>query len=62
MNGGPNKSTGTFGYDTAYSFHPGGLQVAYGDGAVQFISETIDINIWNALSKKADRSTLKYNP
>ena len=62
MNGGPNKSTGTFAYDTAYSFHPGGLQVAYGDGAVQFISETIDINIWNALSKKADRSTLKYNP
>jgi prepilin-type N-terminal cleavage/methylation domain-containing protein len=62
MNGGPNKSSGTFSYDTAYSFHPGGLQVAYGDGAVQFINESIDINIWNALSKKADGSTLKYAP
>jgi prepilin-type N-terminal cleavage/methylation domain-containing protein len=62
MNGGPNKSTGTFSFDTAYSFHPGGLQVAYGDAAVQFINETIDINVWNALAKKADRSSLKYNP
>ena len=62
MNGGPNKSTGTFAFDTAYSFHPGGLQVAYGDAAVQFINETIDINVWNALAKKADRSTLKYAP
>jgi hypothetical protein len=48
--------------DTPYSFHPGGLQVAYGDAAVQFINETIDINVWNALAKKADGSTLKYNP
>lgn len=62
MSGGPNKSTGSFNYDTAYSFHPGGLQVAYGDGAVQFINETIDINVWNALAKKADGSTLKYTP
>jgi prepilin-type N-terminal cleavage/methylation domain-containing protein len=62
MSGGPNKSTGTFDFDTAYSFHPGGLQVAYGDAAVQFINETIDINVWNALAKKADGLTLKYNP
>ena len=62
MNGGPNKSSGTFSFDTAYSFHPGGLHVAYGDAAVQFINETIDINVWNALAKKADGSTLKYTP
>ena len=61
MSGGPNKSTGTFNVDTPYSFHPGGLQVAYGDAAVQFINDSIDINVWNALAKKADGSTLKYN-
>jgi prepilin-type N-terminal cleavage/methylation domain-containing protein len=66
MQGGPNPSTVSSANDagplTPYSFHPGGLQVAYGDAAVQFINETIDINVWNALAKKADRSTLKYTP
>jgi hypothetical protein len=66
MQGGPNPSTVSSANEsgplTPYSFHPGGLQVAYGDAAVQFINETIDINVWNALAKKADRSSLKYNP
>ncbi len=32
------------------SRHPGGVQTVLGDGAARFISETIDINTWRALS------------
>jgi len=38
-----------------YSFrsqHPGGLQFAMGDGSVQFVSDTIDINVYRALSTR----------
>ena len=41
-----------------YSFHPGGLTLAFGDGSTQFISETIAITVWNAIANKADGSTL----
>jgi prepilin-type N-terminal cleavage/methylation domain-containing protein len=41
-----------------YSFHPGGLTLAYGDGATQFINETISITVWNAIANKADGSPL----
>ncbi len=41
-----------------YSFHPGGLTLAFGDGATQFINETIGIAIWNAIANKADGSPL----
>jgi prepilin-type N-terminal cleavage/methylation domain-containing protein len=64
MQGGPNPSTVSSNNDagplTPYSFHPGGLQVAYGDAAVKFINDSIDINVWNALARKADGSTLRY--
>ncbi len=33
-----------------YSDHPGGANVCLGDGAVRFISETIDQDVWAALS------------
>lgn len=66
MQSGPNPATVSSSPDqasnTPYSFHPGGLHVAYGDGAVQFINETIDINVWNALARRNDGSSLKYNP
>jgi prepilin-type N-terminal cleavage/methylation domain-containing protein len=32
------------------SRHPGGVQVALGDGSARFISETIDLTIWRALA------------
>jgi prepilin-type processing-associated H-X9-DG protein len=48
--------------NTPYSFHPGGLHVAYGDGAVQFVNETIADNVWDALSQRNDGSAVKYNP
>jgi type II secretory pathway pseudopilin PulG len=32
------------------SRHPGGVQVSLSDGSTRFVSETIDISIWRALS------------
>lgn len=66
MASGPNPATVSTqtgpASNTPYSFHPGGLHVAFGDGAVQFINETIDITVWNALSQRNDGKALKYNP
>lgn len=66
MDQGPNRAVVSTSVSSApntpYSFHPGGLHVAFGDGAVQFINETIDINVWNALARRNDGTSLKYNP
>jgi len=40
------------------SKHPGGVQVVLGDGAGKFISQTIDINTWRALSTTRGQETL----
>lgn len=40
------------------SLHPGGVQVALGDGSVRFISETIEINTWRHLSTMRDGQVL----
>jgi len=34
---------------SARSRHPGGVQVALMDGSVRFVSETIDIETWQAV-------------
>jgi prepilin-type N-terminal cleavage/methylation domain-containing protein len=39
------------------SKHPGGLQMAMGDGSVHFIVETIDYRLWNALGSRAGGET-----
>jgi len=35
---------------TARSNHPGGVQVLMGDGSVHFVSETVALNVWQAVS------------
>ena len=37
-------------YKAARSRHPGGVNVALGDGSVRFVSETIDLTIWRNLA------------
>ncbi|QDU64368.1 Type II secretion system protein G precursor [Planctomycetes bacterium Pan216] len=37
-----------------YSFHPGGAQILFGDGAVQFVDEQIDVGTMERLVKRAD--------
>ncbi|MEN6497982.1 MAG: DUF1559 domain-containing protein [Thermoguttaceae bacterium] len=41
------------------SRHPGGVQVSLCDGSVRFISESIEINTWRALSTTRGGETLK---
>lgn len=62
LSGQPNVYNSTNPYGTPFSFHPGGLHVAFGDGAVQFINETIASNVWQALARKADGTATKYQP
>jgi prepilin-type processing-associated H-X9-DG protein len=34
---------------TARSYHPGGVNLALGDGSVRFVQETIQLDIWRAI-------------
>jgi hypothetical protein len=42
----------------ARSKHPGGVQVVLCDASVQFVSETIDLNVWRAASTQAGSESL----
>ena len=43
---------------TARSSHPGGVNVLLGDGSVQFVSQVINLNVWQALSSPSDGETV----
>ncbi len=43
---------GTEGSSQPYSFHPGGLQVTFGDGSVRFLDETASIEVITALTTR----------
>ncbi len=47
-------------YDTyaARSRHAGGVQVALCDGSARFVSDTIDLNLWRALSTSQGNETI----
>jgi prepilin-type processing-associated H-X9-DG protein len=36
----------------ATSRHAGGVNVAFGDGGVRFVQNTIDLNLWRALGSR----------
>jgi prepilin-type processing-associated H-X9-DG protein/prepilin-type N-terminal cleavage/methylation domain-containing protein len=44
------------------SYHPGGCNVAFADGSVQFVSQMIDINLYRRLGSRADGTPGGYNP
>jgi hypothetical protein len=56
MENGPNTviTTDQWTPSSPFSFHPGGLSLAYADGATQFIDESIAITVWNAIANRAD--------
>lgn len=47
--GGDDISPLTYAAMTANSLHPGGVNAFFADGAVRFMSENIDRNVWRAL-------------
>uniref|UniRef100_A0A7C4LLC6 DUF1559 domain-containing protein n=1 Tax=Schlesneria paludicola TaxID=360056 RepID=A0A7C4LLC6_9PLAN len=51
--GGERMAGGGDGAYTARSFHPGGVNAALADGSARFISSTIDLSVWRALSTRA---------
>ena len=49
-----------FGFvDEMYSEHPGGANVLFGDGSVQFISELINQLVWAAMATRAGNETVE---
>tara|TARA_R110002111_G_scaffold262794_1_gene341066 strand:+ start:2189 stop:3133 length:945 start_codon:yes stop_codon:yes gene_type:complete len=44
--------------EAAGSYHTGGAQFVFGDGRVRFLSENIDMTLYQALSTRAKRETL----
>jgi prepilin-type N-terminal cleavage/methylation domain-containing protein/prepilin-type processing-associated H-X9-DG protein len=45
----PCTTTATIYYITARSKHPGGVNIAFGDGSVQFINSSVTSGVWHAL-------------
>ena len=48
---------GTIGFYAARSFHTGGVQCAYGDGSVLFISNQVNTNAWRYANAVNDGNT-----
>jgi prepilin-type processing-associated H-X9-DG protein len=40
------------------SLHPGGAQFLFGDGSVHFLSETVDMKVYNYLGDKNDKTAV----
>ncbi len=53
----PYTYYGSQGTSEAYSFHPLGINVVFGDGAVHFIPETTDISVFAKFIARADGLT-----
>ena len=47
-------------YQAARSAHPGGVMAAFGDGAVKYISNDIDIFVWRAMTSSAGGEIVNY--
>jgi prepilin-type N-terminal cleavage/methylation domain-containing protein/prepilin-type processing-associated H-X9-DG protein len=47
-----------YGWFAARSFHPGGVNVALGDGSVRFVSDTVERTTWNILGSISDGKVL----
>jgi prepilin-type processing-associated H-X9-DG protein len=41
------------GFVTARSRHPGGVNVAFGDGSVHFMKDSVDAGVWTAVGTRA---------
>lgn len=56
----PNSPLGFV--DEMYSEHPGGANVLFGDGSVQFVSEGINQMVWAAMATRAGNENMDAQP
>lgn len=57
----PCTTSATVHYVASRSKHPGGVNVAFGDGSVTFIGNSISITAWRALTSMAGDETVSGN-
>lgn len=65
----PNSKSCVFAGATGYysamvppsSFHSGGVNVAFGDGQVRFISDSVDLKVWHAIGSRAGEEDVNLN-
>jgi hypothetical protein len=50
LGGGVQQQFTPFGWRTARSAHAGGVNLLVADGSQQFISDAIDLQVWQALA------------
>ena len=43
---------------TTTSNHPGGVNVAFGDGSVKFVKDSVDLSTWWALATRAGKEII----
>ena len=48
-----------YGWRTARSAHPGGVNLVYADGSLQFVADDVDLDVWKALSTIAGGETVR---
>jgi prepilin-type processing-associated H-X9-DG protein len=48
----PQKLYSAYGWRTARSSHPSGVNAAFADGSTHFIRDDIDISLWRGLSTR----------
>lgn len=60
-NGGPQQRLAPFGWRTARSRHADGANVTLCDSSVRFVDDTVDPNIWRALSTRAGHDRVQFD-
>jgi prepilin-type processing-associated H-X9-DG protein len=43
---------------TARSMHPGGVNITLADGSVRFVSQVVNLSIWQAISSPGEGETI----
>jgi len=49
-----------FGIVTARSWHPGGVNVLMADGAVRFFGDSVDLDVWRAISTADGKELVSF--
>ena len=57
--GPPERQYAAYGWRTARSNHPGGVNAAHVDGSARFVGDAIDLAVWQALGTRAGDETVE---